>query len=294
MYGLRLLPARFYPRPMAAARSMQGLREENQDNYLLIDGDGWAQSLRDDRPYRRRLTAWPKGHWRLCIFDGMGGHVGGKAFAADAVESLLAEPFAPRSASRRRERLYAIHQALYERHHQGPRSPGSTLIWVDIHPDGTLRLLNLGDSRAWLCRDERWKMLTHDHTEAEFLWRDGDPPREVVPSHVIAQALGFGSFGLMHDADGNKPLRLSSRLRLDLPGEGRGHADLITLPLRRGDLLLLASDGLWSGDAGDEGPEKLMVGMERDAPEDQVRNLLLAALERGADDNLTAILCRMV
>ncbi|MBU0500069.1 MAG: protein phosphatase 2C domain-containing protein [Gammaproteobacteria bacterium] len=249
MLGLRL-PLLTYPRAQAAARSEQGPRAENQDNYLLIDGSGEAAWLHDGRERRERLPHWPRDHWRLCVIDGMGGHQGGRAFAAEVADALRREPFSPRAEAQRRERLLALHQRLYDRHHSSPESPGSTLIWIDIRPDGTLHLLHVGDSRAWHWRDGIWQPLTQDHTEAEFLERDGDPPRDGAPEHAIAQALGYGSFGLLRDADGDKPARAAPGLRLDLarelPSEHQARADLRGLRLRRGDRLLLATDGIWS------------------------------------------------
>lgn len=286
------------PRPRAAARSEQGPRAENQDNYLLIQGDGQAETLRDGRPWRQRVKPWPRGCWRLCIVDGMGGHQGGKAFASEAIEELLAEPLAPRNPRKQRQRALALHQRLYDRHYTGPESPGGTLLWIDIRPGGRLQLLHIGDSRVWLRRDGAWRCLTHDHHEAEFLLRDGDPPRQDAPQQALVQALGFGSYGLLRDQDGDKPARASPTLRLDLPAELpealRDHADLKTLQLRRGDQLLLASDGLWSGEAGDGWQTWLNARNDQNAPDalaDQARDLLWDALERGADDNLTAILC---
>lgn len=298
MLGLRL-PLLPYPRPQAAARGEQGPRAENQDNYLLIDGTGEAASLRDGREHRERLPHWPGDHWRLCIIDGMGGHQGGRAFAAEVTEALQREPFSAYSEQRRRDRLLAIHRRLYARHHRAPDSPGSTLIWVDIRPDGILHLLHVGDSRAWLWRAGEWRSLTRDHTEAEFLERDGDPPRQDAPAHTIVQALGYGSFGLLRDQDGDKPARAAADLRLDraseLPPARRDHADLRTLRLHRGDRLLLATDGLWSGGIEDPWltwPQAAALTGDA-APDDALRQLLWQALEAGADDNLTAILCRI-
>jgi serine/threonine protein phosphatase PrpC len=281
-----------------AVRSERGQRGENQDNYLIIDRQGQAEHLRDGRPWRCQVKHWPRGCWRLCLVDGMGGHQGGKAFAAEAIEQLLAEPLAPRNPCRHRQRMWALHERLHARHYRGPESPGSTLLWADIRPSGRLRLLHLGDSRAWLRRNGEWQRLTHDHNEAEFLLRDGDPMRLDAPERSMVQALGYGSYGLLRDQDGDKPACASERLRIDLeselPEELQHHADLKTLQLHRGDRLLLASDGLWSGEAGEGWQAWLDAHAENgqdSAIGDQVRNLLWDALERGADDNLTAILC---
>lgn len=284
----------FHPVPEAAARSETGPRPENQDNYLIIRGDGEAEYLADGRTYRKPIPRWPRNHWRLCLMDGMGGHANGREFAASAAEALLDEPFGPRALGERRERLEALHRGLHARWHGGPESPGSTLIWIDIRPNGLAHLAQVGDSRAFLLRDGVWQALTHDHSPMEFRWRDGDPPEgKQAAGHAITQALGYGSFGLMRDPSGGKPAAYSERLRLDLaddlPPDKREHADLRTVQLHRGDCLLLASDGLWSG--GEKEPWR------RFQPEgklhERLRELLWDALRKGADDNLTALACRM-
>ncbi|MBU0498715.1 MAG: serine/threonine-protein phosphatase [Gammaproteobacteria bacterium] len=294
MFGYRLFPLA-YPRLQAAARSEIGPRRENQDNYLLIDGKGNAEYLSHGRPYRKAIPRWPGDHWRLCVIDGMGGHRNGQAFAASVAEALLEEPFGPRSLPRRRERLMSIHAALHERWHQGPDSPGSTLTWIDVRPDGLAHLAQVGDSRALLLRDGVWRQLTRDHSPAEFLRRDGRADETLsqrIPEQAMAQALGYGSFGILKDGDGQYPLQHTRQLRLDLAAElTPGHQDrpdLASFRLKRGDTLLLASDGLWSGKKKD--PWEMLNG-EGALPE-RLRALLWGALDTGASDNLTAILCQ--
>ena len=284
----------FHPVLEAAARSETGPRPENQDNYLIIRGEGEAEYLREGRPHRLRVPRWPRRHWRLCLMDGMGGHVHGREFAASVAEALLSEPFAPRSPCRRRERLEAIHQELHGLWHLGTESPGSTLVWIDIQPNGLAHLAQVGDSRAFLWREGSWQRLTQDHTPAEFQWRDGDPIEGgQPPRNVITQALGYGSFGLIRDPSGEKPVAYSERLRLDLadelPPDKQEHADLAMIQLRRGDSLLLASDGLWSGE---EKEPWLQLRTEGKLHE-RLRELLWGVLRKGAEDNMTAVACRL-
>ncbi|MBU0500863.1 MAG: protein phosphatase 2C domain-containing protein [Gammaproteobacteria bacterium] len=284
----------FHPVPEAAARSETGPRPENQDNYLIIRGNGEAEYLVEGRPYRKAAPRWPRSHWRLCLLDGMGGHAHGREFAVSAAEALLTEPFGPRSHGGRRKQLEALHQDLHARWHGGPESPGSTLVWIDIRPNGLAHLAQVGDSRAFLLREGLWQGLTYDHSPAEFRWRDGDPLEgEPVPEHAITQALGYGSFGLLRDASGEKPAVYSERLRLDLPDDlppdKQEHTDIRAVQLRRGDCLLLASDGLWSG--GEKEPWRQFKAEGK--LHERLRELLWDAMRMGADDNLTALACRM-
>ncbi|HWJ93513.1 MAG TPA: hypothetical protein VNT33_02240, partial [Telluria sp.] len=80
----------------AAVRSSAGAtlprRPENQDNYLLVNGDGLARFLLGEAPQERRLAGWPAGHVRAAVLDGMGGHGHGREAAEAAVLGLLAVP----------------------------------------------------------------------------------------------------------------------------------------------------------------------------------------------------------
>ena len=49
-------------------------RRENQDNYLVIDGQGQAVFLWREQETRLQLLNWPPGHQRVAVLDGMGGH----------------------------------------------------------------------------------------------------------------------------------------------------------------------------------------------------------------------------
>ena len=49
-------------------------RRENQDNYLVVDGQGRGRFLREQQEAQVQLADWPSGHWRIAVLDGMGGH----------------------------------------------------------------------------------------------------------------------------------------------------------------------------------------------------------------------------
>ena len=78
----------------AASRLGAGprLREENQDNLVLIDTGGQAVWLQGQQPQRRQLARWRHGHARLAVLDGMGGHGHGREAAEAVASSLLALP----------------------------------------------------------------------------------------------------------------------------------------------------------------------------------------------------------
>lgn len=238
--------------------SQRGPRPENQDNYLLIKSGGEAHYLLDEQPQSRTIKGWGKHWWRLLVADGMGGHRDGRQISEALVQQALnvRPQYDPIHL---REQVFKLHAALQQQFRkEGDRhNPGSTLLWVDVHVSGLATIAHVGDSRLfhWSATDEEWQQLTHDHTQQEFDWRSADTAyvmgqEPTGKQHGLAQAVGYGSFGLLTNADGHRPLEFSTALRLDLvaelPPHASDHADVFSLQLQKGDALLLASDGLWS------------------------------------------------
>ena len=231
---------------------------------------------------------------RLALFDGMGGHRLGREIAEAAAAGLRDLPPCRNPQSQRRA-LFDLHRRLQQRFAAGPGdSPGTTLVWAEIDRlHRRCHLLHLGDSRAWLINEGEPRPLTHDHTLAEFGFRDGriDAAAYAVehqrPDQRLAQALGYGAWGVQRDADGGEVFGFTPDVRLDdaanLPTELAGHADLKTLELPPGTRLLLASDGLWSA-PGWAFPDPAALAAADAAA------LAQTALEAGGTDNATLIL----
>src|SRR6059058_1337293 len=119
------------------------LREENQDNLLLIDEDGNAAWLQDQAVQRRRLDGWRPGYARLAVLDGMGGHGHGREAAEAVAEGLLALPPCD-TAGELTRRLDALHADL-QRHFagsSGPR-PGTTLTLLELRADAPALLYHV-------------------------------------------------------------------------------------------------------------------------------------------------------
>lgn len=244
---------RFGPLDVAAC-SRRGagprLRAENQDNLLLIDTDGDAAWLQDQAVQRRTLPGWRRGHARLAVLDGMGGHGHGREAAEAVVAGLLALPPCATGAELAR-RLDALHADL-QRHFAdvpGPR-PGTTLTLLELRADDTPLLYHVGDSRLYEITPARAAPLTVDHVPATAyamagLLGEADWWRQVHGEHrpQIAQAFLLGNAF----AD---PTRLNDPLYelspLNLPSWLSGLADRRPLALRPGASYLLATDGLWS------------------------------------------------
>lgn len=148
---------------------------------------------------------------------------------------------------------------------QGANS-GTTLV-LGVVAGGHLLVVNVGDSRAYILRKGRLRMLTDDHTVAAAQLRSGMmTPEEYATSpyqHMLYQALGI-------------------RSELD--------PDVFDEPLAHGDIVLLCSDGLTGPVTDDEIAVLLMEHRDLNVA---AQKLVDKANERGGPDNITVTLTRI-
>ena len=297
----------------AAVTSLRGQRAENQDNYLLLS-DGQARLLRDGEPISEAVPKWPAQRLRVAVFDGMGGHRDGRQVAEAA--AMAAARIPPQdSAAATRAAILQLHRELAAQFSDSGAGfngsagrPGTTLVWVELDQrSGRGWLASVGDSRVYGSGTGTggWQPLSHDHSLAEFSWRDGELDREEYRrltsngEQRLAQALAYGSWGIRYDDRGLKPFLHDEALRLDLaselPAELAGHADIQALQLQQGRSLLLASDGLWDGVAGTKrGWQDVAVGQEglegAEALAGMTDEMAHSAISDGGRDNVTVLL----
>jgi len=288
------------------AQSHQGPRQENQDNYLIIQKEKnqvIARYLNDEKPISQPLPDWPDNMIRIAVADGMGGHANGRQIAEQLVSELLQLPpqYTPEAM---KQHIIDIHHRLFDTFNlnHDDKSPGTTLVMADIHRQtGQAVLINVGDSRAYLIQPRRFRkklpvihQLTKDHSFAEFAWRDGEIDQTTYNNNLnvqhsrLAQAVGFGSRGLLKDEEGFKPFQPDKGLRIDLANDLstklKSHADAFQITIKSNDILMLSSDGLWSGESTGQ--------WFNDHPFYDVTQALLTqlidiAIHRNATDNIT-------
>jgi protein phosphatase len=130
-----------------------------------------------------------------------------------------------------------------------------------------LFLAHAGDSRAYLCREGSLRQLTRDHTHVQALVDAGLLTREQAATHrlrnVLTNVLGGGT-----------PLT---------------DVDVHRVRLAAGDTVLLCSDGLYDVTKDEEIAAVLASAASSQAG---CRSLVDLALERGAPDNVTAVVSR--
>ena len=209
------------------------------------------------------------------VCDGMGGARAGNVASRLAVEAFRDTAHAQSADQWRSEPEALLHfaaeqanQAVYYR--AGIDSDcmgmGTTMV-AALVIGGMGYLLNIGDSRAYLVREDGISRITRDHSVVEDLVARGDITPEQARQHpqknLITRALGS-----------EKKLR----------------ADLFRQPLGPGDCLLLCSDGLINVVTDQEILYEVIHGGEL---ESCCQRLLDIALSRGAPDNVTVVLLQM-
>ncbi len=215
------------------------------------------------------------------VADGMGGYEGGEVasrIAVDAMRGFYARnardddttwPFGIDPKLGLRENMLAVAIRMADAEIQGQKkgrlaSMGSTVAAVAVH-DATAVVGHVGDSRVYRLRDGRLRQLTRDHSLYEEMRAIGAavPPRERFPhANVITRALGM----------------LSSK-----------GPDVVAEPLRRGDALLLCTDGLTEAVTEARIAEAL-GSMSAEAACDA---LVREAYDNGGRDNITAVVLRV-
>lgn len=190
-----------------------GTRDSQQDSFAIIEQKSIFQ--------RNKLL--------LILADGMGGQAGGAKASKLAVESLsdfykrerceTAEDFA--------RALRKITGVLARAKEEDPpcKKMGTTLIGAMISKS-TVRWMSVGDSPMWILRKGKLIRLNEDHSMASFfsdfiaMGRMTEEEAAAAPNRCV----------LRSSVDGEKPSLV------DIPAKATA--------LNKGDLLILASDGL--------------------------------------------------
>ena len=209
------------------------------------------------------------------VADGMGGHNAGEIASQLVVESLpklmqkRAGSIMPRTsaaiARRLRSAVSRLSRDVFEQASTQPHlfGMGATVVAVMIHGEEAV-VVHMGDSRAYLLRDGRLRLLTKDHSVIQILLDAG---------HITPEQAQF------------HPDRNRITASIGMPGDPT--PDSRRVALRNGDKLLLCTDGL----ANMVDDLHICQVMDRpESPETICRNLVDAANTAGGDDNITVVM----
>lgn len=257
-----------------AAITHQGkVRKNNEDAYLVSALDGEEPLVNS---LRRHPKSCPKG-LLAAVADGMGGAAAGEIASREGLASIAVYLFGhwgrfPADKASESMLFNALlgaaeeaSQAVlrYSDDDRTARGMGSTLT-ASVIWEGQAFLCQVGDSRAYLYRRPDLVQLTQDQTLVNQMVQSGTLTLSEAQRHpqrsMITQALGCP-----------QPVR----------------AVLGKVRLRRGDRLLLCSDGL-HGEVGDAELKGILD--HGFSPRRSLELMVEAALAKGARDNVTALL----
>lgn len=243
-----------------AGLTNQGLlRDHNEDAYKLpIETDAG--------------TLASKGHLYV-LADGMGGHQKGEVASAITIETVNSEYYTTVTSLEgdkpEEEIIQALAIAIEKANNQVmnvTEGGGTTVVAAVFHGD-SLVTMNVGDSRAYLLRNNQLRLISKDHSLVRRLVEMGKITEEEALTHprrnVLYQALGQGSEVEIHI--------FSEKLQLE-------------------DIVILCSDGLWGEVAEAEIKEVLS---KASSPLVAAKQLIDLANASGGPDNITAIIIQV-
>lgn len=267
-----------------AGKTHQGqVRADNQDHFLVASLERSLMVEDSSLPAEAgtRLTDTPQGRLFI-VADGIGGHGGGEVASAVAVDAMAHYAFETmpwvlnRNDCSMDELEAGLRDAMAKAQARIRRVARRKNLNSDLGTTLTmgyvawpeLFLVHVGDSRAYLYRDDKLHRLTRDHTLAQQLV-DGNAMSEEEAktsrlAHVLVNAMGGSSDDL--------------------------NVELHRMELKLDDQLLFCSDGLYDM-VSDAAIEAHLTQAERPV-NDVVELLVGAANAAGGRDNVTVVLAR--
>lgn len=199
------------------------------------------------------------------VADGMGGHKGGEIASAGLRDGLLRETKDSKPGKEKLvEAVQKVNRELWEQQEGNSSLSGmGTTLTVLWPTENEMLIGQVGDSRAYLLRDNVLTQITNDHSMVADMVRKGVLTEEQAACHpmrnYITRAVGT---------------------------EANIEIDLYTHNRRRGDRWLICSDGLH----GMISTEELISFMADEDLEKAADRLLQAALGNGGKDNISLVL----
>ena len=211
-----------------------------------------------------------RGLW--AVADGMGGHEAGEVASTMVTDALRCLPVVAdidELTDRAVEALRQVNRDLIELARSGERKGhtiGTTVVGLAV-ANGSFRCFWLGDSRAYRLRDGEIARLTRDHSVVQELVDAGMIKAEEADSHVDANLI-------------TRAVGVAENIAVEIIGGD----------VRPGDQFVLASDGLTRVVRDDE----LAAELRRGPPAQSADSLLEMVLARGAPDNVSLIITKLL
>lgn len=202
------------------------------------------------------------------VADGMGGHKAGDYASKVTVETMVEEVARSLETEPAAVLEHAIQTANALIHRRSEESEdlegmGTTVVAATCKED-VLYVANVGDSRLYILDRSGIRQITRDHSLVEEMVRMGGIAREEARNHpdknIITRAVGV---------------------------DDTVKADFFTVKLKKGDTILMCTDGLTNMLEDEE--IRMILEESRDMVE-KAEELVKAANEKGGRDNISVIL----
>ena len=266
-----------------AGASHQGhKRKNNEDHYLAVRFQRSLETLSTNVKDGQLNTAFEETGYGMVVADGMGGMAGGEIASRMALCKLvelvvntpdwfmrISEPEdVVKLTQRINQRFHQIDAAIKAHTKIEPSLLGmGTTLTLGVSLGSHLLIGHIGDSRAYLMREDKMHQLTSDHTLAQALIDAGitrpEDPTTRTTRHVLTAALGAITKGTEPQVQ-----------RVDI---------------KMGDQVLLCTDGLTEM-VPDEKIASILSSTGGSAS--TCEELINAALDGGGRDNITVVLAR--
>lgn len=210
-----------------------------------------------------------RGLW--AVADGMGGHEAGEVASATVVEALRNVPPVgdlDELASAAKEALAGANRRLIDlaRSSASQQTIGTTIVGLAI-ANGDFRCFWMGDSRAYRFHDGYLTRVSRDHSLVQKLVDAGMLNPEDAEKHenanVVTRAVGVAE---------------------------EVEVDIVSGDAIAGDQFLLASDGLTRVVDDDE----IAAELQRASPGEAADRLIELVLSRGAPDNVSIVIVKLL
>lgn len=239
---------------IATATDVGRKRVHNEDSYAVLN-TAQLRAVYD---------------FALIVADGMGGRNAGEVASRVAVEAasqaILNNVTHADASALLRFAVEAAHVSIQQRAEEHPEYEGmGTTLVIALVKDTEAWIASVGDSRAYILRDNQLLPLTEDHTFVAEQVRAGgmsiEQARHSRFRHMLTRAVGT-------NADYTP--------------------DIISAKLEPGDALMLCTDGLTSM-VWEEEIVRLLRKHRHD-PERACQSLIEVANAQGGQDNITVLL----
>jgi len=261
----------------AAASDRGSVRERNEDYYgifvpetdelveslgvLAVVADGMGGHLSGAEASKKSVEVMGQ-----VYFEGTGASIREKGHGVELHEASSA--LAASAVNRLRWAFLEANRQVFETVGEGHNGmAGTTCTAIVILPE-KIHIAHAGDSRAYLVRRGAIIQLTEDHSVVGEMVRKGMLSKEEAVRHphrnVITKAVG-----------------LHGNLQVDIAE---------SVPVEKGDRILICSDGLFAMIGEDEIAEVTAKG----TPDKACQNLVKRAKEAGGIDNITVVIAEKI